>query len=195
MEIAARLKEQISTSLLLPGNSDNHSLMRQTWDKAPWACDSPGMYLHFSYDAGDIRLTGLDSTVSEESYGSVSGRLKGLRKQLSEGGNTPMLLFLHHHVFLSGIPTLDETMCKGLDELEELIRSSPHRILAVSSGHVHRPVAGTFASIPANICGPVCHANPLCFGSTYAPPAREAPMLMIQRYDQGKLSSHHVCVS
>lgn len=192
-EIAARLDEQRYPSLLLPGNSDDRGLMRQTWGNDCWASEAPGELLHFSYDSGELLLAGLDSTVSEKSYGSVSGRLAWLDKQLRQAGDRPTLLFLHHHVFTSGIPTLDETMCRGLGELEELIRRPPARLLAISSGHVHRPVAGTFAGIQANICGSVCPANPLWFGSTSVPPATEPPMLMIHRYEAGRLSSHHVC--
>lgn len=193
-EIAARLEQQTWPSLLLPGNSDHRNQMRQTWGNARWAQDTPGEFLHFSHDAGQIHLLGLDSAVSGQSYGCVSDRLEWLKMQLNKGGETPTLLFLHHHVFPSGIAGLDETMCRGLDELETLITSAPRRILAVSSGHVHRPVAGTFAGIPAHICGSVCPANPLWFGSTTVPPARETPMLMIHRYEQGELSSHHVCI-
>lgn len=194
LQIAAKLEEQVYPTLLLPGNSDNRNSLRQTWGSDRWLPDSPAELLHFSYNAGGICLAGVDSTVSEQSYGSLSGRMEGLEKQLSEADSIPVMLFLHHHIFPSGIPTLDETMCRGLSEFEQLIRRYPDKLLAVSSGHVHRPVAGTFAGIPANICGSVCPANPLWFGSAMVPPARENPMLMIHRYEQGKLSSHHICI-
>lgn len=193
-KIAAQLEKQAYPYLLLPGNSDDRNYMRQTWGNKLWLPDSPGELLHFSYNAGVISLAGVDSTVSGQSYGSLSGRMGWLEKQLGEADGAPVLLFLHHHIFPSGIPTLDETMCRGLSEFEDLIRRYPDRILAVSSGHVHRPVAGNFAGIPANICGSVCPANPLWFGSANVPPVRENPMLMIHRYDQGKISSHHVCI-
>ncbi|WP_369404261.1 hypothetical protein [Type-D symbiont of Plautia stali] len=147
--------------------------MRKTWGNERWLPDSPGELLHFSYNTGGICLAGVDSTVSEQSYGTVSGRMGWLEKQLGEADEAPVLLFLHHHIYPSGIPILDETICRGLNELEELIRRYPDKILAVSSGHVHRPVAGNFARIPAHICGSVCPANPLWFGSVSVPPVRE----------------------
>ncbi|WP_237165048.1 hypothetical protein [Pantoea agglomerans] len=164
------------------------------WGKERWLTYSPGELLHFSYNIGGICLAGLDSTVNEQIYGSLSGRMEWLEKQPGAVDNAPVLLFLHHNIFPSGICALDETMCRGLSEFEELIRRYPDRLLAVSLGHVHRPVAGTFAGIPANICGSVCPANPLWFGAVNVPPALENPMMMIHRYEQGKLSSQHICV-
>ena len=106
----------------------------------------------------------------------------------------PSLLFMHHHVFASGIPTLDKTLCRGLDGLEALIRHSPNRLLAIASGHVHRPVAGMFAGIPACICGSVCPANPLWFGIVDVPPVQDPPALMIHLYVDNVLTSYHICV-
>lgn len=194
VRIAAQLEEQAYPTLILPGNSDDRGCMRKTWGNERWLPDSQGEFLHFSHNAGGICLAGVDSSVSEQNYGSLSGRMGWLENQLGETDDAPVLLFLHHHIFPCGIPTLDETICRGLSEFEELIRRYPDRLLAVSSGHVHRPVGGTFAGIPANICGSVCPTNPLWFGSVSVPPVRESPMLMIHRYERGKLSSHHVCV-
>jgi len=193
-QIAARLDEQTYSSLLLPGNSDDRKLMRQTWGKSQWKYDGSAEFLNFSHHIGGIHLIGLDTMVSEKSYGSVLGRLEWLEKEVHETDGAPKMLFLHHHLFRSGIPSLDETMCRGLGELKALIRRSAGRILSLSSGHVHRPVAGTFAGIPANICGSVCPANPLWFGSATVPSVHNTPALMIHRYEQGELSCHHVWI-
>ncbi|WP_225758810.1 metallophosphoesterase [Leclercia sp. Marseille-Q4284] len=66
--------------------------------------------------------------------------------------------------------------------------------LHIASGHVHRPIAGMFAGIPAHICASVCPANPVCFGTERVPPAEDAPGLMIHRYMNSVLTSHHVRV-
>ena len=193
-QIADRLNQQNYPSLILPGNSDDRSLMRSVWDENRWALDAQGEALHFTHNMGGIHLIGLDSTIDYKDYGSVADHLRWLDNQLSDADNPPSLLFLHHHVFASGIPTLDETMCRGLPEMEELIRRAPARLLAISTGHVHRPIAGTFAGIPAYICGSVCPANPVWFGTVKAPPANDPPALMIHRYVSNSLTSHHVCV-
>lgn len=193
-QIAARLDRQTYPSLILPGNSDDRHLIRSVWGESPWTNDASTDALHFIHDAGSLRLIGLDSTVDNQDYGNVTDHLAWLDKQFSDAENSPSLLFMHHHVFASGIPTLDETLCKGLGKLEALIRDTPNRLLALSSGHVHRPVAGTFAGIPAYICGSVCPANPVWLGTENVPPVGDPPALMIHRYVSNALSSHHVCV-
>lgn len=192
-QIAERLERQNYPSLVLPGNSDDRHLMAMRWGSVGRS-DTPTQALHFSHQAGGLRLIGLDSTVAGQDYGSVNGHLEWLDKQLNDAGNSPALLFMHHHVVESGIPTLDESMCRGIDSLETLIKNAPARLLAIATGHVHRPVAGTFAGIPAYICGSVCPANPVWFGTENIPPVAEPPALMIHRYVNNRLTSHHVCV-
>ena len=193
-QIADRLHQQNYPALILPGNSDHRSLMRSVWHENRWAQDAGGEALHFIHDIGGVRLLGLDSTISYKDYGSVADHLEWLDKQLSDAASPPSLLFMHHHVFESGIPTLDETMCRGLPGMEDLIRRAPARLLAISTGHVHRSIAGTFAGIPAYICGSVCPANPVWFGTEKVPPANDPPALMIHRYVSNALTSHYVCV-
>lgn len=193
-QIAERLERQNYPSLILPGNSDDRRLMQMIWARPGWCPDALTPALHFSHDMGGLRLIGLDSTVDRQDYGSVNGHLEWLDKQLNDAGNSPALLFMHHHVFESGIPTLDESMCRGIDLLETLIKNAPARLLAIAAGHVHRPVAGTFAGLPAYICGSVCPANPVWFGTENIPPVAEPPALMIHRYVNNRLTSHHVCV-
>jgi len=193
-QIAARLRQQHYPSIILPGNSDDRHLIRAVWGENSWAKDACDGALHAVYEADGLRLIGLDSTVEGQAYGSVTDHLGWLEKALTRADATPSMLFLHHHVFASGIPTLDETRCRGLDGLEDLLHSAENRPLAIASGHVHRPVAGMFASIPAHICASVCPANPVWFGSDKVPPVENAPGLMIHRYVNGALISHHVAV-
>lgn len=193
-QIAARRRQQNYPSLVLPGNSDDRSLMRSVWDKNSWSGDAPEEALHTIHYADGLRLIGLDSTVEDQTYGSVTDHLLWLDKHIHHADNSPSILFMHHPVFASGIPTLDETMCRGLDELEALIKNTPNKLLAMAAGHVHRPVAGLFAGIPAYICSSVCPANPVWFGTVNVPPAEKSPGLMVHRYVNNTLTNHHVCV-
>lgn len=98
-EIAEQLEQQDYPSLVLPGNSDARHLMRMTWGESQGASDASPQALHFSRDIGGLKLPGLDSTVDHQDYGSVSGHLEWLNKQLNNTGDSPALLFMHHHVF------------------------------------------------------------------------------------------------
>jgi len=193
-QIADRLNQQHYPSLILPGNSDDRKLMRLVWDENRWTQDAQGEALHVIYKSDGLHLIGLDSTINLKDYGSVTKHLEWLESQFSDAGGSPSMLFLHHHVFASGIPTLDETMCRGLTEMENLIRRAPTRLLAISTGHVHRPIAGMFSGIPAYVCGSVCPPNPVWFGNENVPPANDPPALMIHRFVGNSLTSHHVCV-
>ncbi|WP_333610006.1 metallophosphoesterase [Pantoea piersonii] len=194
IKIAARLKPQKYPSLVLPGNSDDLYLMQTLWGKDKSSSAITTGALHFVYDLSGLRLIGLDSTVDKQDYGSVAEHLEWLDKQLKDAKGSPSLLFMHHHVFETGIPTLDKSMCRGLGQLEALIACTSAKVLAISAGHVHRPLAGTFARIPAYICGSVCPANPVWFGAENIPPVSDSPALMIHRYASNNLTSHHVCV-
>ncbi|HEY0208654.1 metallophosphoesterase [Acerihabitans sp.] len=191
--IAARLGKRSYPAFILPGNSDNGEMMRSIFGCNYWA-DGPSGALHFMADIGDIRLVGLDSTVKGTSAGEVIEHLPWLEKTLSTQGPATSILFLHHHVIRSGILAMDHIMCRESVKLGEFLRKHPRRPIAIATGHVHRPVAGALAGIPAYICGSICPANPLWFGADTVPPANDPPALMIHRWVNGSLVSHHISV-
>ncbi|WP_413730531.1 metallophosphoesterase [Sodalis sp. RH22] len=191
--IAARLGNRAYPAFILPGNSDNRTSMRAIFGCAYWADDAVGA-LHFVADIEGVRLIGLDSTAKGTSAGSVDEHLPWLEKTLLSEGPATSVLFLHHHVFASGIPPMDQIMCHGSVALGEFLRRQPRRPVAIATGHVHRPVAGTLAGIPAYICGSICPANPMWFGAKTVPPANDPPALMIHRWVNGTLVSHHISV-
>lgn len=174
---------------ILPGNSDSHEMMRAVWNDQPWS-DTGAM--HFVTEISGMRLIGLDTTVSGAAAGSVLEHLPWLEKQLAANATLPTILFLHHHIFKSGIPGLDSIMCSGHQELEHLLKNASCPPVAIASGHVHRPMMSNVAGIPAFICGSICPANPLWLGGESVPPAYDPPSLMIHRFSDGALVCHHV---
>lgn len=178
---------------ILPGNSDNRDSMRAGLRYGQWASTAPRGALNFVADSGTLRLIGLDSTLVGSSAGSIAEQLLWLDEVLSSAGSSGSILFMHHHVFRSGIPTMDEIMCSDSIRLADFLQNHPHKPLAIATGHVHRPMAGSLAGIPAYICGSICPANPLWFGSG-VPPVLDPPTLMVHRFSGGSLVSHHVAV-
>ncbi|WP_338086318.1 hypothetical protein [Nissabacter archeti] len=85
-------------------------------------------------------------------------------------------------------------MCRDAEKLGALLRRHPRRPIAIATGHVHRPMAGNLAGIPAYICGSICPANPVWFGSDTVPPADDPPSLMLYRFADGALVSHIIAV-
>lgn len=188
--IASLLKERPWPIFLLPGNADNPAMMRACWESHVWTPET----LHFSAEVKGLRLIGIDTTLKGQAKGSVVEHLPWLERQLAGSDAVPALLFLHHHLFLSGIPTMDQIMCRGSRKLAELLTRYPGRTLAIATGHVHRPIASQLAGVPAYICGSICPANPAWFGGETVPPANDPPALMLHRLQDGALTSHHVCV-
>jgi Icc protein len=193
-QIARRLTSRPWPTWVLPGNSDDKDQMRRQSGERFVAANASTSACHFVAHTGSLRLIGLDTTLPGESAGAVGPHLAWLDETLSAEPSTPSILFLHHHIIKSGIPTMDNIMCRDDAELAALLGEHPARPLALSSGHVHRPVMGVFAGIPAYICGSICPANPLWLGTDNVPAVFDPPALMIHRFHQGTLISHHVSV-
>ena len=176
---------------ILPGNADNRDRLRAAWPER-FADKRPA--LHFTANIGGIRLIGLDSTLENSDAGSVAAHLGWLDQALNASPALPSILFLHHHLFLCGIPGIDNSICHDRRQLETLLRNSMRPPLAIACGHVHRPMMSLFAGIPAYVCGSVCAANPLWFGADTVPPVNDPVYLLIHRFNDGELVSYHVAV-
>jgi 3',5'-cyclic AMP phosphodiesterase CpdA len=146
-------------AFLLPGNADKRIDMRAALPNVTyWTVPE---IMHFAVPIGDTLVAGLDVTVDRQSHGDCRPHLPWLEQVLREGAPLRPLLFLHQHVFQCGIGSLDSTMCRGAEELAALLDRAAAKPLAVSSGHVHRPISGMLGSTPAYICGSICPQNPL----------------------------------
>jgi 3',5'-cyclic AMP phosphodiesterase CpdA len=189
-QIAGRLNKRCWPTYLLPGNSDSRDRMRRIFDNGYYAKNA----CHFAVNTGKVRLIGLDTTIAGEAAGAVAPHLGWLRSALAAAPALPSLLFLHHPVIMSGIPTMDRIMCRDSAELEAFFDDVSPRPVAIAMGHVHRPAMGMFAGIPACICGAICPANPVWFGAEHVPAVNDPPALMIHYFNQGSLVSHHVSV-
>ncbi|PLR32981.1 metallophosphoesterase [Chimaeribacter arupi] len=193
-KVSACVHNRTWPTFVLPGNADDSTGIRAMSGRRAGSPATADDALHFVAELSGIRLIGLDSTLPGSPAGSVSEHLRWLEHTLHTGGVTPSILFLHHHVFHSGIPTLDQIMCRDAEKLGALLRRHPRRPIAIATGHVHRPMAGNLAGIPAYICGSICPANPVWFGSDTVPPADDPPSLMLYRFADGALVSHIIAV-
>ncbi|WP_455874941.1 phosphodiesterase [Rhizobium yanglingense] len=189
-QIIAALQSLACRTLILPGNVDDRTAMREAMPEAGhWGDDEK---MHFAEPHGDALIVGLDTCVDGHAHGDVTEHLPWLRQTLASGPSGIPLLFTHHHVFHTGISPLDDVMCRGADALGDLLSSGIRRPIAICSGHVHRPMSSLIAGIPAYICGSICPANPLLLDPTHEPPVTDPPALMIHDLRNGRLVSNHV---
>lgn len=191
LELGAILNALNCPLLVLPGNSDDKPAMRAAFETRCGAVGDSDA-LHFKAQIGALRLIGIDTCLSGSSAGDVARHLDWLRLALEARQPQPTLLFSHHHFVPSGIPPMDAVIAQGGAELDSFLTQLPLRPLAISSGHVHRPMSSMFAGMPAHICGSICPANPLWFGGTHIPAANEPPMIMVHRFTGDGLVSSHV---
>lgn len=96
------------------------------------------------------RMIFLD-TLNESTHAGelCSLRLGWLARTLeSTGPDQPVLLFMHHPPFEMGLKTMDRIALVEIEPLWHVIRPYRARIRHLFFGHVHRPVAGSWRSIP-----------------------------------------------
>lgn len=192
-EIAVRLDGLCCSVLVVPGNSDDRRAMQEAFATRSGAvedCDA----MHFKAEIEGLRLVGIDTCLIGTPAGDVAQHLRWLEQTLDEPGVHATLLFSHHHLVASGIPPMDAVMARGTIELSRLLGQCSLAPIAISSGHVHRPMSAMLAGIPAHICGSICPANPLWFGGPNIPAANDPPMIMVHRFTEDGLVSSHVAV-
>jgi Icc protein len=192
VQITAALQSLACRTLFLPGNADDRTIMRAVVPEAAYWAD--GERMHFAERHGAALIIGLDTCVDGHAHGDVTEHLPWLRQTLASDPSAMPLLFMHHHVFLTGISPLDSVICMGSDALSDLLSSGIRRPIAVCSGHVHRPMASLIAGIPAYISGSICPANPLLLDPLREPPVTDPPAFMIHDLRSGRLVSSHVSV-
>jgi len=192
-EIAARLDALHCPVMVLPGNSDDIGAMRTAFSTRHGAVDA-SRAMHFRSEIGALRLVGIDTCLPGCSAGDVAPHLDWLKQTLDAPGDRATIVFSHHHLVPSGIPPMDAVIGQGKAALAGLLRELASRPLAISSGHVHRPMSAMLAGVPAHICGSICPGNPLWFGGPAVPAAHEPPMIMVHRFTDDGLVSSHVAV-
>ena len=126
---------------VIPGNHDRRDPMRNAFaDVLP----TDGL-LNWTRQIGDIHLIGLDTLVEGQGLGTLSGEsLSFLQAALSEAGNSPVLLALHHPPFSCGIGFMDNIGLTNRSDLRDLLASydGPLRVFC---GHIHNMIVSDIA--------------------------------------------------
>lgn len=106
-------------------------------------------FVHYVLEHEGLRIVCLD-TLDEDRHGGAfcDRRRAWLETRLDEAPDTPTLVFMHHPPVVSGIEWMDP----GPEEpwVRRLAGALQGReqVLAIHCGHLHRPLATTFAGIP-----------------------------------------------
>lgn len=190
-ELRQRLEGTGAPFFVVPGNMDDHGQMLEVFgDLYGWPSPRP---LNVSGSVGDLRLIGLDVTVAGAHHGDARPVLDWLARELNSGG-PPALIFQHQHPFRTGIDGKDRNICHGGDELARVIENASDAVIALTCGHVHRPMFTRFADRHATMAPSVTRANRLRLDGR-EPEVSDPPGLLVHHYADGRLVSHAVAVS
>jgi 3',5'-cyclic AMP phosphodiesterase CpdA len=119
---------------LVLGNHDSLPGLRKTWQPAK-APDFPGYY---SFDFKGLHIVILNSSVAGKEFGRLDERqLLWLSEDLHQSNLKPVLIFLHHPPFDTGISWLDKVKLANVEGFWEIIPPFAQNILGVFSAHLH----------------------------------------------------------
>jgi 3',5'-cyclic-AMP phosphodiesterase len=144
-ESYARFKTLIAPldlpTYVIAGNHDAREPMRSAF-----ANDLPvSGPLNWTQVIGDIHLIGLDTLVEGQGSGTLSAEsLTFLQSALSNAGDAPVLLALHHPPFACGIGFMDDIGLTNRQALRDVLTTheGPLRIVC---GHIHNMIVSDVA--------------------------------------------------
>jgi 3',5'-cyclic-AMP phosphodiesterase len=136
--------------LWLVGNHDNRASFRATLPDVP--TDENG-FVQYEMDHGGVRWLVLDTLDSGRHGGMICAkRAAWLKARLGERKSTPTIIALHHPPVDTGIDWMSALSCEAwVKRLERVIKPAK-QVVGLIAGHVHRPIATSFAGKPLAVC-------------------------------------------
>ncbi|HEV7323244.1 MAG TPA: phosphodiesterase [Ensifer sp.] len=89
-------------------------------------------------------------------------RLSWLDRQLTEAGDRPALLFMHHPPHKTGFTGMDMIRLANETEFYDLIKRHSN-VRHIFAGHVHRTISGSSRGIPFSVFKSPVHQQPMPF--------------------------------
>jgi 3',5'-cyclic AMP phosphodiesterase CpdA len=132
------------------GNHDSREGFRAVLPDVP--ADEHG-FIQYEQDHGGVRWIVVDTLDSGRHGGMVcEERAAWLKKRLRERKDVPTVIILHHPPVDTGIDWMSALGCEAwVQRLEAVVRPAK-QVVAMIAGHVHRPIATTFAGKPLAVC-------------------------------------------
>ncbi|MFL6750709.1 MAG: metallophosphoesterase [Sphingomicrobium sp.] len=132
------------------GNHDSREGLRTVLPDVP--ADEHG-FIQYEQDHGGVRWIILDTLDSGRHGGMVcEDRAAWLKKRLRERKDAPTVIVLHHPPVDTGIDWMSALACEAwVQRLEAVVRPAK-QVVAMIAGHVHRPIATSFAGKPLAVC-------------------------------------------
>jgi 3',5'-cyclic-AMP phosphodiesterase len=180
-QAVAMLAKARAPVYVLAGNRDNRANLREAFSAFGYFTPDSD-FVDYAVDDFPVRLIVLDTLSSGSNKGDFCReRVKRLIDMFDADSAKPIAVFTHHPPFEVSVGP-DPIHFETPEVLSELCRALQHsgRVVAVFSGHVHRPAAGYVASIPATVMPSI--ATTLRKGA-YPAHMKARPIYYIHRFD------------
>ena len=125
------------------GNHDGRAAFAEAFPEVPR--DANG-FVQYEADHGGLRWLVLD-TLDEGRHGGMldASRTRWLRDRLAERRRDPTVIVLHHPPVDTGIDWMSALSCeKWVERLKRAVKPAS-QVVGMIAGHVHRPIATSFA--------------------------------------------------
>ena len=131
------------------GNHDNRDIFRAVFPDTP---DVDG-YIQYVVDDLPVRIVVLD-TLEEGRHGGGFDEVRAawLKARLAEAPDRPTLIVLHHPPIATGLSWMTENPeARWVRKLRPIVEANPN-IVAMVSGHLHRPIVTRWAGTALAVC-------------------------------------------
>lgn len=183
-----RLGDLCIPYLPVVGNHDNRTLFRRVLPLPIGCMDG---FVQFKVDTPDGVIVCLDTQKAHSDAGEFCQQRKAwLRAVLTDAGDRPVYLFMHHPPLPLGLPMQDTECMQDGTEFLHLV-SSFTCVKYMFIGHVHRPISGTVAGIPFACLPSVLYQAPAprpAWTWESFKPAQEAPQIGVIKINQGAVT-------
>lgn len=142
---------------MVPGNHDRRDTLKTVFADWPSVVSDPE-FVQCVVDDFPVRLIGLDTLTPGSGAGALcEQRLAFLERALAADTEKPVVIFMHHAPFLTGIRHMDEIgLTEGAGRLAELVRQHG-KVERILLGHYHRAIDTLFAGTLATVAPGVAH--------------------------------------
>jgi Icc protein len=142
---------------LVPGNHDRRDTLKAVFSDWPGVTADPD-FVQLAVEEFPVRLIGLDTLTPGSSAGALCARrLDFLQRALAANSDKPVMIFMHHPPFMTGIRHMDEiNLTEGAERLAQLVRAHG-RVERILCGHDHRAIDTLFGGTIASVAPGVAH--------------------------------------
>jgi 3',5'-cyclic AMP phosphodiesterase CpdA len=132
------------------GNHDDRANFQRALPRVP---ADPNGFVQYEVDHAGLRFLVLD-TLDPGRHGGMmcEQRIAWLSDRLGERTSDPTLIVLHHPPVDTGIDWMSALSCEQWVQRLEAVVAPARQVVGMMAGHVHRPIATSFAGKPLTVC-------------------------------------------